>query len=191
MNNPKLTVVNGHAVTNSLDVAKFFERRHDNVIKAIREVLPYVSEGFSLLNFEERTYQDERGKTYPCYVLTRSGFAMIALGFTGEKATRFREAYITRFDEMEAHLKAKELASIERRYVEEKYLPFDTPVIRASVPISDALKHLHILGLYLDWTSARLKSRVKRGELEGVQDSRGRWRIYTDEVTKLATARQM
>ena len=112
---------------------------------------------------------------------------MTALGFTGEKALQFRYRYVTRFDEMEAQLHQKEIKKLEAEYVAEKYLPFDTPVIRASIPLSDAVKHLHILHLYPEMTTNRLKGMINRGELEGHKDTRGHTRIYEDQVTKLAT----
>ncbi len=93
-------------------VAEVFEKRHDNVIRDIKEILKNCSSEFSSLNFEESTYS-VRGKEYPCYNLTKDGFTMLAMGFTGEKAVQFKELYISKFNEMERILTSQKLAKIE------------------------------------------------------------------------------
>lgn len=45
-------------VVSSLDVAETFGKRHDNVLKDIREL--ECSEEFRLLNFEESTYSNSQ-----------------------------------------------------------------------------------------------------------------------------------
>ena len=40
------------------------------------------------------------------YDITRDGFAMLAMGFTGKEAARWKEAYISTFNAMEAKLRA-------------------------------------------------------------------------------------
>lgn len=187
MNQPLVKIENGKPMTTSVAVADYFERPHNDVMKSIRGILAQVSEGFSLGNFSQSTYQNSRGQTQPCYLLTRSGFAMTALGFTGQKAIQFRESYIARFDEMEAMLTAKEFSKLRSQFVRQLVLPNDEPIIRESIPLSDACRHLWFLGVHLTLTPGQLKGKVKRGELEGHQDARGYWRIYLDQVTKLAT----
>ncbi len=93
---------NGKAVVSSRDIARVFDKEHKNVLKDIRELR--VSEEFSRLNFEPSNYLDERGKTYPQCLLTRDGFTILAMGYNGEKAMRFKEAYIAAFNEMERRL---------------------------------------------------------------------------------------
>lgn len=94
----------------SRTVAEVFEKRHDNVIQAIKNL--EVSEEFNLLNFKEIKYKDSKGRSYPCYTMTRKGFTRLAFGFTGKKAAQFIEEYITRFDEMEELIRDK-LAYLE------------------------------------------------------------------------------
>jgi Rha family phage regulatory protein len=94
-------------------VANVFEKRHDNVLRDIREL--QVSKEFSLFNFEESKYKDERGKKQPEYLLTKDGFIILCMGYNGEKAMIFKEAYIKRFNEMEAILKEKYIAKGIRR----------------------------------------------------------------------------
>jgi Rha family phage regulatory protein len=91
----------------SRDLAAVFEKRHDNVISAIR-ALPQDS--FCFLNFKEveTEYKNPHsgGVTkYPAYQMTRDGFALLAMGFTGEKAHKWKIAFIGAFNQMEAELK--------------------------------------------------------------------------------------
>lgn len=88
------------ARVDSLYVAKYFEKRHDNVIRDIENL--DCSEEFRLLNFEESSYKNEQGKKQPCYYMTRDGFVFLAMGYRGKKAARFKELYIRRFNEMES-----------------------------------------------------------------------------------------
>lgn len=92
-------------VVTSLDIAETFEKRHDNVLKDIRELK--CSDEFRLLNFEESTYINSQNKKQPMYYLTRDGFTILTMGYGGEKAMKFKEAYIRQFNAMEATLQGK------------------------------------------------------------------------------------
>lgn len=88
-----------------MDVAETFGKRHDNVLKDIREL--GCSKEFNLLNFEEINYVDGRGRTQPAIAMTRDGFTLLVMGYTGELAMKFKEAYIKQFNAMEAALRGK------------------------------------------------------------------------------------
>lgn len=90
------------ARVSSLYVAKFFEKRHDNVLADIRNL--DCSEAFRLLNFKESSYKNEQGKKQPCVDMTRDGFTFLAMGYRGKKAAYFKELYIRRFNEMESFM---------------------------------------------------------------------------------------
>lgn len=92
-------------VVSSLDVAETFGKRHDNVLKDIREL--ECSDEFRLLNFEESIYLNSQNKKQPMYYMTRDGFTILVMGYTGEKAMRFKEAYIKQFNAMEKALQGK------------------------------------------------------------------------------------
>lgn len=89
-------------VVTSLDVADTFEKEHKNVLKDIREL--ECSEEFGRLNFEPTTYKDKFNREQPMYYITRDGFTLLAMGYTGEKAMMFKEAYIKQFNAMEKAL---------------------------------------------------------------------------------------
>ena len=104
---PAITIVDGKPTTLSTDLARHFGKRHDDVLRAIRNLLPQLSEEH-LRNFEEASVEVESGNgakaIYPAYRLTRDGFTLLAMGFTGKKALAFKLAYIDAFNRMEAEL---------------------------------------------------------------------------------------
>ncbi|EEW2009201.1 Rha family transcriptional regulator [Escherichia coli] len=106
---PEITVINGLAVTSSLAIADYFAKRHDDVLKKIRTL--ECSPEFRARNFAETSIsvnQPNGGtRKLPCYQITRDGFAFLAMGFTGKRAARFKEAYITAFNQMEQALIGK------------------------------------------------------------------------------------
>lgn len=100
---------NGVARVDSRNIAEAFGKEHYNVLRDIERLTDPksgLSEGFTALNFEASKYTDSTGRRLPCYLLTRDGFTMLAMGYTGQKAMRFKEAYIKRFNDMEAQIAA-------------------------------------------------------------------------------------
>ncbi len=95
-------VVKDEVFTNSLQIAEVFEKRHDNVMQIIK-ALP--KDNFNALNFKAVNYKDTKGELRPCYNLTRDGFSLLVMSFTGEKAYKWKIAYINAFNKMEAILK--------------------------------------------------------------------------------------
>lgn len=99
---PEIAIVDGQAVTSSLAVANFFSKRHDDVLKKIRTL--ECSASFTARNFSVSDYTDCTGRKLPCYQITRDGFAFLAMGFTGKRASQLKEAYINAFNQMEKQL---------------------------------------------------------------------------------------
>ena len=78
-------IENNEVVTDSLMVAEVFGKRHDNVMSDINKLIGYSSDEFSLLNFQESTYINERARQYKKYNLTKDGFTLLVMGFTEKK----------------------------------------------------------------------------------------------------------
>jgi Rha family phage regulatory protein len=99
-------MIDGKAVTTSRKVAEVFEKQHKNILQAIREM--EIPEDFRELNFQPSEYEviNSLNKTikYPEYLITKDGFTLLAMGFTGKKAMQFKIAYIEAFNAMEAAL---------------------------------------------------------------------------------------
>lgn len=101
---PVVTIINGVPKTTSVDVANLFNKEHRNVLRDIQAL--DCSKEFSMLNFEHTPYVHPQNKqTYPMITMTKDGFTFLAMGYTGKEAAKFKEAYIKRFNEMEATLK--------------------------------------------------------------------------------------
>ena len=95
-------IIDGLPCTTSIQIARHFGKRHDNVLPAIKTL--GCSPEFSALNFKAAEYLDAQGKPRMMYNITRDGFTMLAMGFTGKRAMVWKEAYIAAFNAMEAHL---------------------------------------------------------------------------------------
>lgn len=92
-------------VVTSLDVADTFGKRHADVLRDIENL--NCSEEFNKRNFALIDYIDSRKRKQPQYLITRDGFTILVMGYTGEKAMQFKEAYIKQFNAMEKALISK------------------------------------------------------------------------------------
>lgn len=93
------------AICTSLDVAETFGKEHKHVLRDIREL--GCSEEFNRSNFGPISYTDSRSRTQEAVVMTRDGFTLLVMGYTGELAMKFKEGYIKQFNAMEAALRGK------------------------------------------------------------------------------------
>ena len=125
---PSVSLHSGRPATTSLEVAKFFGKRHDGVLRDVRRICPETPEDFRVHNFVEtfRTIpgpnNSERQETY--FILYRDGFMLLVMGYTGKKALAMKLAYIEAFNRMEA-----ELAARSRPLAEDMVLPpADAPI---------------------------------------------------------------
>lgn len=109
----------GIAITNSLLVAEKFEKDHKHVIASIRELLQSAenSSDCKVRNikdmFYESEYLDARNRSQVLFIMNRDGFSLLTMGYTGEKALRFKVEFIDAFNKMEAALLDKH-TTIER-----------------------------------------------------------------------------
>ena len=100
-----VTEKKGIPVVSSRYVAENFGKRHDHVLRDVGTIKNQVSEQFGLLNFGESSYRNEQNKRQPEYLMTRDGFSILVMGFTGKKAMQFKEAYINAFNQMESFIR--------------------------------------------------------------------------------------
>ncbi|AFA46950.1 Rha family transcriptional regulator [Acetobacterium woodii] len=92
----------GVLVTSSRDIAKRFDKQHSHVLEAIRNLVVEFSTTKNM--FIESTFKN-RGKEYIECLLTRDGFSLLAMGFTGAKALKWKIKYIEAFNKMEEALR--------------------------------------------------------------------------------------
>lgn len=98
----------------SLDVAKVFGKEHKNILRDIKNILNDLREIGDVqcksnfeLSFKVRKIQGFKGRErkYPYYNLTRDGFSLLAMGFTGKEALQWKILFIDAFNEMERIIK--------------------------------------------------------------------------------------
>jgi len=103
---PIVTVRGGDVFANSRDVAAFFAKEHRDVLRSI-DTLVAQEPGLALRNFAQGSYTlpATGDQQHRCFDMNRDGFTLLAMGFTGGKALRWKLAYIEAFNAMEAELR--------------------------------------------------------------------------------------
>lgn len=107
---------NNQVFTDSLTVAEVFGKRHDVVLRDIRNL--ECSQEFNLHNFAEIDYTDERNRTYKKYLIKRDGLAFLVFGYTGAKAAEYKEKYIQAFNSMEEELRKPKILTDHQQRIE-------------------------------------------------------------------------
>jgi len=93
----------GKPITTSVIIADRFGKRHDHVIRDIENL--ECPDEFGLPNFGETSYTDQWNRKQKMYLITRDGFTLLAMGFTGKKAMEWKIKYIAAFNKMEELIK--------------------------------------------------------------------------------------
>jgi len=101
---PVLKMVNGVPMVSSHEVADHFGKRHADLLRSIKAIFRNSPEGWAERNFAFSEYEDSTGRKLPQADLTRDGFVVVAMGFTGKKAILWKIRYVQAFNAMEAEL---------------------------------------------------------------------------------------
>jgi Rha family phage regulatory protein len=91
-------------IVNSRDVAEWFEKRHDHVLRDIDEARQKIAPDLGTSWFRPVTVLDAYNREQPSFDLTRQGFTLLVMGWTGERAMAIKVRYIEAFDAMELAL---------------------------------------------------------------------------------------
>ena len=106
---PAITICNGLATVLTTNIAEVFEKEHRNVVRDVEDIIQRTPEdrrgNFIPVELERPSNLGKGIVKYKAYALTKAGFTFLAMGFTGEKADRFKWAYIDEFERMEQALK--------------------------------------------------------------------------------------
>lgn len=98
--------IDGELVVTSRQVAEDFEKRHADVTEIIRKL---TTENSAVKNMMIESKFEHRGNEYTEYLLTRDGFSLLVMGFTGSKALQWKLKYIEAFNKMEQAIKEPNL----------------------------------------------------------------------------------
>lgn len=172
-------------VVTSMDVAETFGKEHRRVLQDIREL--GCSEEFGQHNFVLISYKDSMNRDKPMYYITRDGFTLLAMGYTGEKAMKFKEAYIKQFNNMEKLLKGK---YVERQKgITVRHIVTD--MIKQSK--ENERMHGHAYSTYTDMIYRCLfgKSAKKLREEFGIEKTDNLRDCFTQEELRMINSKEM
>ncbi|EHP94881.1 Rha family transcriptional regulator [Methylorubrum extorquens] len=102
---PIVNMIDGSVLADSRDVAAFFCKQHYAVLRDVRNLIA-KEPSLGLRNFVCFKNNDLTGETTSHYLMDRDGFTLLAMGFTGQKAIKWKLSYIEAFNSMEASLRA-------------------------------------------------------------------------------------
>ncbi|EGP4894883.1 Rha family transcriptional regulator [Enterococcus faecium] len=91
----------------SNEVAEMMGTTNGELMKTIRTYINYLAEGEIPTGdfFIESTYKDSNNQERPNYLLTKQGCEMVSNKLTGPKGVQFTAKYVSRFNQMEEHIK--------------------------------------------------------------------------------------
>jgi len=96
----------GKLVVSSREIAINFEKSNSVVNRSIENLIEETSMQNCTHLFIESNYKDSYGREQKEYLLTRDGFSLLVMGFTGQKSLEWKLKYIEAFNQMEQQLKA-------------------------------------------------------------------------------------
>ena len=116
-----LETYDNQAIMNSREFADRFEKRHDNIIRNIEREISYMNDDDGEFNhlknelaefddvdvsdyFIVSYYKDKKGEKRKQYLLTKDGFTLVTMTFTGRQAAQWRRYYIETFNAMQKYI---------------------------------------------------------------------------------------
>lgn len=108
INNNLVEIKNNRVVVSSLQIAEHFDKEHKNVLRLTSSLLSSSNSGRLSKHFFKSNYTDDKGEKRPMYLMDRDGFSLLAMGFTGDKALKWKLDFIDAFNAMEQEIQHKE-----------------------------------------------------------------------------------
>lgn len=109
---PILSIVQNKVTALSTDVAQFFGKLHQHVLRDIERLISALPQERQTIFGE--TFTSRANPKNPlvqihskAYRMTRDGFTLLVMGWTGEKALQFKLAWLEAFNKMEEELRGK------------------------------------------------------------------------------------
>lgn len=101
-----INIHEGILTVSSKQVAEHFNIKggHRYVMSQIGILMGKEPE-FGALNYLHSSYKSKQNKELRCYEMTGDGFTLLAMGFTGDEALKWKINYLTAFNQMESILR--------------------------------------------------------------------------------------
>lgn len=101
-----ITLEQSHGIVtaDSREVAEHFQKQHGHILRDIDQFRTDLS-NFGEMFFES-SYRDVYSRSQRCFRMTRDGFSLLVMGFTGSDALQWKVAYIQAFNAMERRIVA-------------------------------------------------------------------------------------
>ena len=109
MSNNLVEIRNNQVVVSSRQVAEKFGKEHRTVLRSLSTKLCGANKDRLSQHFYKDTYKDSTGKSNTIYYMDRDGFSFLVMGFTGEKADKWKLDFIEAFNTMEKQLQTQQL----------------------------------------------------------------------------------
>src|SRR6266540_4466726 len=83
---------NKAVIATSRAVADYFEKQHGHVLRDIDQIIIDLSKIGAIKEeyFVKSSYKDDRNRKQPQWLMTRDGFTLLTMSFTGPKAMKFK-----------------------------------------------------------------------------------------------------
>lgn len=105
----------GQPVASSRDIAEHFNKDHKHVLRDIENLIGGLPNFGHTPMFIKSTYvHPQNGQMYPMYYMTRDGFSLLVMGFTGKSALEWKLKYIEAFNRMEEQIRNPKLSPAEQ-----------------------------------------------------------------------------
>lgn len=105
----------GQPVVSSREVANNFEKQHKHVLECIENLKEGVAEKSADLFIESKYQHPQNKQWYKEYLLTRDGFSLLVMGFTGAKSLQWKLKYIEAFNKMEQYIKEQQVPQLTEK----------------------------------------------------------------------------
>lgn len=144
--------IDGKLFTSSIVISTVFDKERKHINESIRKIIA-LNNDFGQSNFRPSFYQNKQNKETDVYLISKDGFMLLAMGFTGQKAFDFKLQFINKFNEMEKTLRdayqkqqkdliPKELSAMELMAITLKgFQEQETKVLFEIKKESESIKH--------------------------------------------------
>lgn len=196
-----LTEHGGKVVVSSRDIAQHFEKEHKTVMRDIRNIIALDPDWGDGLNFVPISETDSYGREQPVYLMTRDGFTILVMGYTGAQAMTFKKAYIAAFNEMERSLVPRNYKAALRALIakeeEREALEAQNQVLKITADKYEG--QTNTVGLYktgeiakeLGISAKRLNDFLHQSRVQYKPSGSDTWQLYTDYARDHIAATQI